>query len=179
MFSNSNMNKVLVLIPGFNPDQKLVKLATELSFSFVDKIIIVNDGSSEESNLIFEELKRVSKVILLDHDVNKGKGAALKTGFEYIYSNFDSNTSVVTADADGQHSFQSIINVADSTIKNQNSLVLGVRSFSKDIPFRSRFGNILTQKIFKTLFGISITCLLYTSNGKSLQLIIWIALPLY
>lgn len=157
MFSNSNMNKVLVLIPGFNPDQKLVKLATELSFSFVDKIIIVNDGSSEESNLIFEELKRVSKVILLDHDVNKGKGAALKTGFEYIYSNFDSNTSVVTADADGQHSFQSIINVADSTIKNQNSLVLGVRSFSKDIPFRSRFGNILTQKIFKTLFGISIT----------------------
>jgi len=54
VFSNSNMNKVLVLIPGFNPDQKLVKLATELSFSFVDKIIIVNDGSSEESNLIFE-----------------------------------------------------------------------------------------------------------------------------
>ncbi len=141
------MNKVLVLIPGFNPDQKLVKLAKELSLSFIDKIIIVNDGSSIEFNTIFEELKGVSKVILLEHDVNKGKGAALKTGFEYIYSNFDIHTIVVTADADGQHSFKSIIDVANSTIENNNSLVLGVRSFSKEIPLRSRFGNILTQKI--------------------------------
>jgi len=151
------MIKIVVLIPGFNPDKKLVELAMELSLSFVNEIVIVNDGSSEEYNLIFDELRKVPKVVLLEHDTNKGKGAALKTGFEYIHSNSDVNTSVITADADGQHSFKSIIDVANSSLENSNSIILGVRSFSKDIPLRSRFGNILTQKIFKTVFGISIS----------------------
>jgi len=168
------MNKLVVLIPAFNPDKKLVRLVKELTLSYIYKIIIVNDGSSEESNMIFEELKKEHKVVLLEHNMNKGKGAALKSGFEYIYSTFDKYTSIITADADGQHSFNSIMDVANSSNEGNNSLILGVRSFSRNIPLRSRFGNILTQKIFKTLFGISIT-----DTQTGLRGISYEALPLF
>ena len=77
--------KVVPIIPALNPDNKLIKLVDELKEKYHD-IIIVNDGS--ESDEIFN---KITGCTILTHDVNKGKGVALKIAFNYIknYLNFD------------------------------------------------------------------------------------------
>ena len=74
-------SRVVVLIPAYNPDQKMLELINETAEQF-EHIVVVNDGCSEEYAPVFEAIR--DKVTLLVHEVNRGKGCALKTGFSYI-----------------------------------------------------------------------------------------------
>ena len=71
----------IVLIPSYEPDDRLVKLINDLSKTNY-KIIVVNDGSSNKYDEIFNKIK--NKCVLLGYKENHGKGYALKTGFKYI-----------------------------------------------------------------------------------------------
>ncbi len=65
---------------------------------------------------------------------------------------------VLTADSDGQHTPECISKVIDALKKNTESLVLGVRCFGLDeVPWKSRFGNKMTEKTFKYITGVHIT----------------------
>lgn len=151
-------NKKGVIIPAYEPDNKMLRLVTELLKDDQFIVIVVNDGSSVESKEIFEKLQEIKGVIILNHAENKGKGAALKTAFTYI---LDSNLPIsgaITADADGQHTPHDIKNVADCLQQHSNALILGVRDFSEEnIPARSEFGNKMTRLILKLLVGINIS----------------------
>ena len=71
----------IALIPSFEPDDKLIILVKELkNNNFIN--VVVNDGSNEKYNNIFNECKKYAKVI--NYDENQGKGYALKTGLKYI-----------------------------------------------------------------------------------------------
>lgn len=156
-----SINKIIPLIPAYEPDEKLIEYINGLINVGFEKIIIINDGSSEKCNSIFEELRNIDKCIVLNHDVNKGKGRALKTGFLYYKENFEKDyNGIVTADSDGQHSVKDTKKIAEIVNENKNirSLILGVRDFSKkDVPSRSRFGNNITKIIFKLLYGKKIS----------------------
>lgn len=143
-----------VVIPAYQPDNKLIKLLQGLRKESLSEIIVIDDGSKDESVSIIEQAKEYATV--LKHETNKGKGEALKTAFDYINKRGVEGV-VVTADADGQHAIDDIQNVTDNAKNNPNNLVLGVRQFSKDIPFRSRFGNILTKFAFKLNTGKSVS----------------------
>ncbi len=148
----------IVLIPAFNPDDKIIILVKELLTKFDGPIIIVNDGSDIECDIIFKDLKKLSeKVEIVTHAVNLGKGRALKTGLNYIVTNFNQLCGVITADADGQHKVDDIINVGNELIKNRNNLILGVRTFPKTIPLRSMLGNLITKKVFYFLTGLKVS----------------------
>lgn len=96
-------------------------------------------------------------MIILRHEVNKGKGHALKTGFDYVLKEYPEALGVVTADSDGQHSASSILEVGVALLDNCSSLVLGTRTFdSKDIPWKSRLGNKITIQTFKFASGVKI-----------------------
>lgn len=147
------MNSAL-LIPAFNPDEKLVKLVQECRHLGFNKIVVVNDGSSlEQSRAVFAHLKHQDLCVVLNHAINLGKGAALKTGFNYVYCEIPDAFSVVTADADGQHLPKDIFRVAQKTEETINSIIIGGRQFKGDVPVRSQIGNILTRWIFKFLVG--------------------------
>jgi len=92
-----------------------------------------------------------SGVTVLDHVFNKGKGAALKTGIEHVLLNHARTCCVVTADADGQHAALDILEVMRETIV-RNAPVLGVRTFERNVPFRSRFGNAITRVLFQIVY---------------------------
>lgn len=140
--------KNAILIPAYNPDDKLVRLVSDLT-RLKMPIIIVNDGSSMEYESIFYLIKSEYFVKVINHDENKGKGAALKTGIEYIKHHYPECNGIITADSDGQHLPKDIKKIGDAIIKNANALILGVRNFSQDkIPLRSRFGNKLTSFVF-------------------------------
>lgn len=155
------MKKIAIVIPSYEPDERLVSLINDLSQNDMGPIYIVNDGSSEEFDYIFEEIKeKVEKSggRILCHDVNRGKGKALKTAFEYILENCPDIQTVITADSDGQHTCKCIKSVMDASLTNINALILGIRTFEDvEIPWKSRFGNQLTKKVFKYITGTYIT----------------------
>ncbi|BCS81235.1 glycosyltransferase family 2 protein [Anaerocellum diazotrophicum] len=73
---------IVVVIPVYNPPQSLEKLIIDLSnIWFVKNIIVVDDGSKKKISL------KCDKCTILRHNINKGKGAALKTAFEYLKNN--------------------------------------------------------------------------------------------
>lgn len=155
------MGKVAIVIPSYEPDERLVHLVNDLVNNSLGPIYIVNDGSGREYDSIFDRLKNVveeSGGLILKHEVNKGKGRALKTAFEYILKNAEDIQTVVTADSDGQHTCECIQRVIDSSLKNRQCLILGARTFDKeDIPWKSRFGNNVTEKVFQYITGVHIT----------------------
>ena len=138
----------VVLIPAFNPDEKLLALLAELKGRF-SRIVLVDDGSVQGREVIAAASETVEKVLV--HPVNRGKGAALKTGLNYI-----GDCDTVTADADGQHTPDDIAKVADALKVQRDGLVLGTRAFSGDVPFRSRFGNFWTRWFFFFMTGLNI-----------------------
>ena len=93
-----------LVIPAYEPDEKLIKLLKEVSALNLFQIIVVNDGSGDKFNVAKEY------AILLSHGINKGKGAALKTAFTYI-KNLNTDGIIVTADSDGQHKVSDIVKV--------------------------------------------------------------------
>lgn len=146
---------MVILIPAFEPDVRLVDLVSRLRECCGYKIVVVDDGSGIGFHLIFETVGNLGCTVLR-HNINRGKGRALKTGFEYILKNTEEKTGVVTADADGQHTVADIIRVAEEIPLVPGRIVLGVRRFTGHVPFRSRLGNMITRIIFAMSSGNAI-----------------------
>ena len=148
---------MIVVIPAYEPDEKLLRLVDELKQQTDYKIIIVDDGSKNaESKDVFSKLEADSAVTLLHHKVNRGKGRAMKTAFEYIKDAGFSDDGIITVDADGQHLIKDIVAVSETWAKNPNALVLGSRRFSGKVPLRSRFGNGVTRGVFAISTGVRV-----------------------
>jgi glycosyltransferase involved in cell wall biosynthesis len=152
-----DISNTYVLIPAYEPVPDLVDIVRSLSNRALAGIIIVNDGSSAACQPIFEQLKAEKNVILLTHEKNQGKGAALKTGFAWLQACAPNCSGVVTADADGQHLLKDIVNVAHALAENPDILAIGSRQFAKNVPFRSLFGNLISRHVFKFLYGKTFT----------------------
>lgn len=155
------MHKPIIIIPAFRPGKKLIELLEALSNypTQYHRIILVNDGSESIYEPIFEEAKSYAQVKILTHGMNLGKGQALKTGFNFILCNHtESVCGVVTCDADGQHLAEDIIGLCEKLSHSPQTLWIGARNFDlPHIPFRSKFGNILTRTLFKWFVGLNLT----------------------
>ena len=137
--------KLIILIPAYQPEESFCSLVDTIKKETVDEIIVVDDGSGEKYKNIFDTISK--SAIVLTHSKNRGKGAALKTGFEYIQKTFDSYI-VVTMDCDGQHTIIDAKKLYDYNLDHTDELVLGSRKFDHDVPIRSKMGNSITRKVF-------------------------------
>ena len=145
----------VILIPSLEPDERLPAYIRRLKEGGFARIVVVDDGSAESYQPIFQEIERVEDTTVLHHEVNKGKGIALKTGYRWILENLRYQiTGVITADADGQHTVEDCLMLAEKLEGGERALYLGSRDFnSPNIPPKSRFGNKLTSIVFKLLYG--------------------------
>ncbi len=143
-----------IIIPAYKPDERLLKLVEDIHSETDYNIIVVNDGSGEEFDAVFSALP--GYVTLLVHDVNMGKGRAMKTGFSYIAEHFPEDPGAIIADADGQHLIKDIVNVANALIAHPDNLVLGSRRFTGNVPFKSRWGNAITRFVFALASGVRV-----------------------
>jgi len=150
------MNKVL-LIPAYNPEEKIIDVVKGLPKGIFHQVLIVNDGSGPKYSEIFDQLSKVKDVSILAHDTNQGKGAALKTGFLHVLKHVENCIGVVTADADGQHAKKDILAIADCLKSDERILTIGSRTFNSRVPLRSHFGNKLTRMVMKLIFKIDLT----------------------
>lgn len=143
--------KYIILIPSYEPDEKLLKLLKEINQKY--PVIIIDDGSGKKYEKIFTKAKKYAHVI--SYEKNMGKGYALKTGLNYIEDIYK-NYIVVTMDSDGQHTIDDAIKLCDYVKDNPDTFVLGKRIFTKDMPIRSKIGNYITRKVFKHITKSSI-----------------------
>ena len=106
-----------IVIPAYQPDNKLIKLIEKIHEKSDFRILVIDDGSSSKCQYIFDKAEQYATV--LRHQVNQGKGQALKTAFDYIRQQ-NSYGTVVTADADGQHKIWDILRTANKASENPN-----------------------------------------------------------
>lgn len=143
-----------ILIPSLEPDERLPAYIKKLSENGFGHIVVVDDGSSEAYQPIFHEVEAIERVTVLHHDINHGKGVALKTGYQHILDDLPETQTIITADADGQHTVPDCIRLANEAHKGGKVLYLGSRDFSlPNIPPKSRSGNRITSIVFKLLYG--------------------------
>ena len=162
-----------ILIPAYEPKDKLITLIDDIQKITDTPIIVVNDGSGEEYKKIFDQVEKKG-VKVLNHEKNKGKGEAIKTGIKYLIE-IGEEEGVVSADCDGQHSPKDIVKVIEELKKSKNDLVLGVRNFSqKGIPFRSKFGNIISKITFLAMTGNKVTDTQTGLRGYSKNIFEWL-----
>ena len=153
-----DLSKISVVLPSLDPDEKLIAVVDGLLEHGFTDIILVNDGSKAENLHYFTDLAaRHPEIHLLHHEVNKGKGAALKNAFRYFLENRPEGFGVVTVDGDNQHHPEDTRRCCEQMFSTGH-LVLGCRDFNQaDVPARSSFGNKTTSMIFKIFVGMTIS----------------------
>lgn len=147
-----------VIIPSYEPDEKLIALLERLVKAGFVHIVLVDDGSGPAYEHYFKTAEEVYHCRVLHHAVNQGKGRALKTAFHDCLQRFPELPGVITADSDGQHTPECILACAEALAENPEALILGCRCFEgKDVPARSEFGNKCTRVVMRYLTGITVS----------------------
>ena len=157
-FAMKDLSGISVVLPSLDPDEKLHRVIDGLlEYGFTD-IILVNDGSKKENlHYFYDEAEAHPEIHLLHHEVNRGKGAALKTAFTWFLENRPEGLGVVTVDGDDQH-HPADTRACSEHMLETGHLTLGCRDFTLDhVPARSRFGNHTTSLVFKIFCGMTIS----------------------
>lgn len=139
--------KIWVIIPAYNEANRIADVIDKTK-KYVDNIIVVDDGSDDDSYKIIKE----QNVITLKHLINLGKGAALKTGCDYAIKK--GAGILIALDADGQHNPERIPEFINNL--NEAEMIFGHRSLDKNMPFILKFGNWFINTITKLLYGINL-----------------------
>lgn len=149
------LDNIAILIPALDPNNKLVDLVKKLNQMGFVNVLIIDDGSANSSQVVFDDAQRYSAKVY-HHKNNQGKGAALKTGIEYIKEKKLHIIGIVTADADGQHAPNDILKVAKVLVAG-NNIVLGTRDLSRpEVPLTSKIGNLFSAMYYKLKTGKSL-----------------------
>jgi len=162
-----------ILIPSYEPDERLLSLIRDLKEVSDAPILIVDDGSGEAYRGIFESAKEAGCTVLT-HPVNQGKGRALKTGFDYVRKHGDPD-GVVCADSDGQHLPKDILRISNAVVENRRRIVLGSRQFTGNVPLRSRFGNSATRMVYAAATGTAVQDTQTGLRGYSSDMLDWLS----
>jgi len=139
------MKNTWVLIPGCNEEKYLERVLKKVK-KYTSNIVFVDDGSRDKTvKIAHKHLKHV-----LIHEVNLGKGAALKTGCEYLFKHLEAE-HIVLMDADDQHNPAELPLFFEAL--KEHDIVLGVRDLNTTMPGPRVFMNKLTSYFVKLLFG--------------------------
>jgi glycosyltransferase involved in cell wall biosynthesis len=135
----------LAIIPCYNEEVTIGSIVLKTK-NYVDEVLVVNDGSTDETKIIAEKAGAV--VITLNK--NKGKSKAIVTGFKYAIKNkFD---YVVTIDGDGQHNPNEIPEILKLLIDDGFDISIGLRSGNDtEMPFWRKIGKRVLD--YATSFG--------------------------
>ena len=148
-----NQDCIPIIIPAYEPNENLTKLIENLVQKQLNSIIVIDDGSGNDYQSIFDAVKELGATVL-QHKTNMGKGAALKTAFRHCLENYPNLIGCVTADSDGQHSPECMEKCIKALAANPQSLVMGSRDFTlPGIPKASIIGNMNTNKIIRHIYG--------------------------
>ncbi|MCB0538108.1 MAG: glycosyltransferase family 2 protein [Bacteroidetes bacterium] len=149
--------RVCIIIPVYNEGSVILKTIKSIQNELQQiehLIVVVDDGSADNTDT---QARKAKGVIVINHLMNMGAGAATRTGLRYAKNNsFD---FVVTADADGQHLPMDIKKVLKSCMNKDADMVIGSRliNIAKGMPWYRRLGNKGLNYVTALIFGINVT----------------------
>ena len=143
--------KCCVLIPTYNNAATLPAVLRDVS-QYTDDICVVNDGSTDST---LDVLKEFPQVHLYTYEKNRGKGWALRKGFEFARSKgYD---YAITIDSDGQHYADDLPVFLKAIEEDPNAIYIGARNMKQSsVPGKSSFGNKFSNFWFKFETGIDL-----------------------
>jgi glycosyltransferase involved in cell wall biosynthesis len=142
--------KTFVVIPAHNEEKRIDGVLEGVKkYISKDSIVVVDDGSEDNTF----DIARKSGVVALRHEVNLGKGAALKTGCEAAL--LLGADAVITMDADGQHSPDDLPKFIKK-IQSGNDIVFGVRLLENGVPLVRALGNKIINLVTFLLFNFRV-----------------------
>lgn len=145
-----------IIIPSYNPDEKLEKVVAGLLERGFRDIIVINDGSDKLHMQPFKNIE--GNCTIIHHKENKGKGQALKTAFSFCVESRRYSAGVITVDGDNQHHPEDVYKCGEALLDNTDKLILGCRNFKeKNVPFKSKYGNNITKTVFRLLCGLKVS----------------------
>ena len=144
--------ETVALVPTYNNEEDIGEVVKRLKRLKGVQSIIIDDGSRDKTYKIIKNLG----MKILRHDYNKGKGEAIKTGFEYVLKHDSGIKYVVLIDADMQYLPDDMPKLLKPLKDGKADFVIGSRNWS-NVPFRHRLGNFVWRSTFNLMFGTNLT----------------------
>ncbi|WP_297825591.1 glycosyltransferase family 2 protein [uncultured Methanobrevibacter sp.] len=144
-----------VVLPAYNESTRIQPVIDEIAEKGYN-IIIVNDGSSDNTLDVVKESKRKypERIHIYSLPINRGVGVATQTGFEAVL-NFNPKY-IVSMDSDGQHSPDDLDNVIRPLVTGEAQAVIGVRPL-KDMPLSRNFANAIMNLLTKIFYRVDVS----------------------
>jgi dolichol-phosphate mannosyltransferase len=126
------MRKVYIVLPAYNEEESIGSLLGKIQFSMEEtnienyQVIIVNDGSTDNTKNIIEEYKKNIPVLLINHEVNQGLGKTIKDGLIKAAEISSEEDIIITMDADDTHTPGLILRMA-GMIREGHDVVIASR----------------------------------------------------
>ena len=155
---------IYFLMAAFNEEKNVSKIAVDIEKQFNGieyKVIFVNDGSTDNTLNILQSLT-IPKTII-NHEVNKGLGNALRTGFGHVFNIIKESDILITLDADNSHPIEKAKELSEILLKNNNLDIIIASRYAingKEIGLRSH------RKIFSKTINILLSILYPYKNIK-------------
>jgi glycosyltransferase involved in cell wall biosynthesis len=148
-------SQLTIIIPAYNEAASLPQLLHELlPFAQLKnfKVIIVNDGSTDDTRAVLERNTTLAENIsIINHKVNRGYGGALKSGINKARTQY-----CITIDADGQHSLSDIDRLLNTITETNADLVIGSRKGNSESGYYREFGKTILRRVAKLLMPLNI-----------------------
>ena len=152
--------KLSIIIPSFNEEKNIAEIIEkvfEVNLGKIEKeVIVVNDGSTDNSQAMLENLRDKYPFILLNHRINLGKTAAIKTALDYVSGDY-----VIIQDADLEYDPNDYKNFLVCILKNDAEVIYGSRRIGSNNKRYSHLsfylGGIFLTWLANILYGIKIT----------------------
>jgi glycosyltransferase involved in cell wall biosynthesis len=166
--TNQEHKRILAVIPCYNEELKIGSIIHKTKL-YVDDVVVVDDGSRDNTSQIAQE----AGANVLVHKKNKGKSAAIRTGFRYaLVNNFD---YVITIDGDGQHNPEEIPILLKNVLENGFDISIGFRSGKRtEMPFWRKIGKRVLDYTTSLGGGGKVTdsqCGFRAFNKKAVQIL--------
>jgi glycosyltransferase involved in cell wall biosynthesis len=146
--------ELTIVIPVYNEEQSLPHFVPELIKTCQLhrwQLILVNDGSKDDSARILAQFDEEPLVRVLHHKVNRGYGGALKTGLSSAKTRY-----VVTMDGDGQHQISDVEAIYQFALKSDADMLIGSRSEMEHVNLYREFGKWLIRSFTRILVPLPI-----------------------
>jgi len=149
---NSKQKNIFFIIPAYNEGKSIGRVVRELKRVGYHNIVVIDDGSRDNT---FSEAKK-QDVFALQHVINRGQGASLKTGIDFALRK--GADVLVTFDSDGQHRIEDLPAMLKPVIDGEVDVTLGSRFLKKtEMPLGRRIllkGSVMVQWIF---YGVKLS----------------------
>ena len=149
--SSEITNDVYLVVPAFNEEKTVSQIIEGIAEKGYN-VILVNDGSKDKTLELAIESKRKypNQIFVVSHVINRGLGAALKTGMVVALNK--GAKYIVTFDADGQHEIEDIPKVCKPLVDGEADVVIGARPF-EDMPLSKSFANYIMNALTLIFYG--------------------------